>query len=183
MKTKILTVSIITSYALLSSSAFAEDVTLDPVVVSADFREQNLSQVSSGVTVIGEEEIYDKASQPFIEVLAATPNVNFSAGASKAKYIQIRGIGERSQYETPINPSVGLMIDGIDFSYATLGAGLFDVNQVEVLKGPQGTTFGANGLAGVVSLQSNEPTKETEGHIEATAGNYNTKAFGGCTFG
>jgi len=70
------------------------------------------------------------------------------------------------------------MIDGIDFSSATLGATLFDVNQVEVLKGPQGTTFGANGLAGVVSLQSNEPTKETEGHIEATVGNYNTKALG-----
>ncbi|HEY9189635.1 MAG TPA: TonB-dependent receptor [Sulfurovum sp.] len=183
MKTKILTGSIIASYALLGTPAFAEEVTLDPVVVSADFREQNLSRVSNSVTVIGEEDIYDKASQSFIEVLAATPNVNYSAGASKAKYIQIRGIGERSQYETPINPSVGLMIDGIDFSYAALGATLFDVNQVEVLKGPQGTTFGANGLAGVVSLQSNEPTKETEGHIEATVGNYNTKALGAAVGG
>ncbi len=178
MKTKKLTLSLMAACTVLSISAFAEEVTLDPIVVSSDFREKKLSQTSNSVTVIGEDEIYDKASQSFIETLSSTPNVNFSAGASKAKYIQIRGIGERSQFETPVNPSVGLMIDGIDFSHATLGATLFDIKQIEVLKGPQGTTFGANGLAGVVTLQSNEPTKKTQGHIEATAGNYNTKAFG-----
>ncbi|MEA3433546.1 MAG: TonB-dependent receptor, partial [Campylobacterota bacterium] len=114
----------------------------------------------------------------FVETLASTPNVNFSAGASKAKYIQIRGIGERSQFEAPVNPSVGLIVDGIDFSSSALGVGMFDVKQIEVLRGPQGTTFGANGMAGVVVVQSNEPTKETEGHLEATIGDYNTKAFG-----
>ena len=165
-------------YAVLNLPAVADEITLDPIVVGADFREKKLSQTSNAVTVIGEDKIYDKASQPLIEVLSATPNVNFSAGASKAKYIQIRGIGERSQFETPVNPSVGLMIDGIDFSSLTLGATLFDVQQIEVLRGPQGTTFGANGMAGVVTVQSNEPTKELAGHIEATLGNYNTRALG-----
>ena len=55
---------------------------------------------------------------------------------------------------------------------------MFDVKQIEVLRGPQGTTFGANGMAGVVNMQSNEPTDEPEGHLEATVGNYNTKAYG-----
>ncbi|MEA1953720.1 MAG: TonB-dependent receptor [Campylobacterota bacterium] len=178
MKSKILTVSLVASYALLGTSTFAEEVTLDPIVVGADFREKKLSQTSNSVTVIGSEKIYDKASQSFIETLASTPNVNFAAGASKAKYIQIRGIGERSQFETPVNPSVGLMVDGIDFSSSTLGVSMFDLKQIEVLRGPQGTTFGANGMAGVVVVQSNEPTKEFEGHIEATVGDYNTKAFG-----
>ena len=186
MKSKALTVSIIAAYALLNTAAFAENetgITLDPIVVSSDFREKKLSQTSNSVTVIGEDEIYDKASQSFIETLASTPNVNFSAGASKAKYIQIRGIGERSQFEAPVNPSVGLIVDGIDFSNSSLGVGMFDVKQIEVLRGPQGTTFGANGMAGVVTVQSNEPTKETEGHIEATIGNYNTKAFGAAVGG
>jgi len=184
MISKNLTVSMIATYALLHTAAFAEnEITLDPIVVGADFREQNLSQVSSSITVIGENEIYDKASQSFIETLASTPNVNFSAGASKAKYIQIRGIGERSQFEAPVNPSVGLIVDGIDFSNSALGVGMFDVKQIEVLRGPQGTTFGANGMAGVVTVQSNEPTKETEGHIEATVGNYNTKALGAAVGG
>ncbi|MBN2250258.1 MAG: TonB-dependent receptor plug domain-containing protein, partial [Campylobacterales bacterium] len=182
MHTKLLPLSLIAAMAL--QSAYAESTTeLDPIVVSSDFREKKLSETNNAVTVIGEEQLYDKASQAFIDVLGTIPNVNFSAGASKAKYIQIRGIGERSQFETPINPSVGLMMDGIDLSYTTLGATLFDVKQIEVLKGPQGTTFGANGLAGVVNVESNSPTRETEGHIEATAGNYNTKAFGAAVGG
>ncbi len=183
MKSKILTGSIIATYALLNTPAFAEETTLDPIVVSADFREAKLSETTSSVTVIGEEEIYDKASQSFIETLASTPNVNFTAGASKAKYIQIRGIGERSQFETPVNPSVALMVDGIDFSHSALGVGMFDVKQIEVLRGPQGTLFGANAMAGVINVQSNEPTKETEGHIESTIGNYNTMAFGAAVGG
>ncbi len=178
MTSKKLTLSLMAVYAVLNLPAVADEITLDPIVVGADFREKKLSQTSNAVTVIGEDEIYDKASQPLIEVLGATPNVNFSAGASKAKYIQIRGIGERSQFETPVNPSVGLMIDGIDFSSLTLGATLFDVQQIEVLRGPQGTTFGANAMAGMIAVQSNEPTKELEGHIETTVGNYNTKALG-----
>ncbi|MBD3790625.1 MAG: TonB-dependent receptor [Campylobacterales bacterium] len=182
MHTKLLPLSLIAAMAL--QSAYAENTTeLDPIVVSSDFREKKLSETSNAVTVIGEEKLYDKASQAFIDVLGTAPNVNFSAGASKAKYIQIRGIGERSQFETPINPSVGLMIDGIDLSYTTLGATLFDVKQIEVLRGPQGTTFGANGLAGVVNVESNAPTRETEGHIEATVGNYTTKAFGAAVGG
>ena len=178
MTTNQFTLSLLAASAVLGTTTFAQEVTLDPIVVSSDFRAKKLSQTSNSVTVIGEDKIYDKASQSFAEILGSTANVNFSAGGSKSKYIQIRGMGERGQFETPLNPTVGLMIDGIDFSNATLGASLFDVKQIEVLRGPQGTTFGANALAGMVSVESNEPTKELEGHLEATAGNYNTRAFG-----
>ncbi|MBT5323041.1 MAG: TonB-dependent receptor, partial [Campylobacteraceae bacterium] len=160
-----------------------EEITLDPIVVSSDFREKSLSETSNAITVLSDDEISDKASQSFIETISSVPNVNFSSGASKAKYIQIRGIGERSQFETPMNPSVAIIQDGIDFSHATLGLGMFDVQQVEILRGPQGTVFGANALAGVVVVESNKPTKHTEGHIETTIGNYNTKAIGAAVGG
>ncbi|HIP50972.1 MAG TPA: TonB-dependent receptor [Campylobacterales bacterium] len=177
MNSKHLPLSLIAISALLTNTAIAE-TELDPIVVSADFREAKLSQTSNAITVIGEEKLYSKASQPLVEVLGSTANVNFTAGASKAKYIQIRGIGERSQFKSPVNPSVGFMVDGMDYSNNLLGASLFDVQQIEVLRGPQGTAFGANGMAGVINVTSNEPTKETEAHVEATVGNYNTKAFG-----
>ncbi len=183
MKSNILTGSIIAAYALLNTATFAQEVNLDPIVVGADFREQNLSKTTSSVTVIGEDEIYDKSTQSFVETLASAPNVNFTAGASKAKYIQIRGIGERSQFGTTMNPSVGVILDGIDLSQSPLGMTLFDVKQIEVLRGPQGTTFGANALAGMVIAQSNEPTAEASGHAEVTMGNYNTKAFGAAVGG
>ncbi len=178
MKSKFLTLSLIASVALLGTATYAEEVTLDPIVVGADFREQNLSKVAASVSIITEADIYDKAAQSFVEVISAEPNVNFSAGASKAKFIQIRGIGERSQFVTPINPSVGIMVDGIDFSQSALGVTMYDLKQIEVLRGPQGTTFGVNGLAGVINIESNDPTSQAGGHLEATVGNYNTKALG-----
>ncbi|MDM5272151.1 TonB-dependent receptor [Sulfurovum sp. zt1-1] len=182
MNTKLLPLSLIAALAL--QSVYAESTTeLDPIVVSSDFRAKKLSQTSNAVTVITEDKIYDKSSQAFMEVVGSAANVNFSAGGSKSKYIQIRGMGERGQFETPINPTVGLMIDGVDFSNATLGASLFDVKQIEILRGPQGTLFGANSLAGMVTVESNEPTEETQGHLEATVGNYNTQAFGAAVGG
>ncbi len=178
MTSKLLSISIIASSVLLSVATLAEEITLDPIVVGADFREKKLSETTTSLTVVGEEELYDKASHSFEEVVGQVPNVNFSSGASRAHYIQIRGIGERSQFTTPINPSVGISIDGIDFSQSALGVTLFDTKHIEVLKGPQGTMFGANGMAGVVNIQSNEPSEAFEGHIEATVGNYNTQAYG-----
>ena len=77
MKNKILHTSFIATIALASTASFAEEINLDPIVVGADFREQNLSQVSNSVSVISEKDIYDKASQSFVETIAATPNVNF----------------------------------------------------------------------------------------------------------
>ncbi|WP_121627898.1 TonB-dependent receptor [Poseidonibacter antarcticus] len=178
MKIKNLTLSACTSFILLSSLAYAEDITLDSITVTSDFRDKNLSQTSNAISVLSEDKIEEKAHQSFENVIGQIPNVNFSTGGSRAHYIQIRGIGERSQFISPVNPSVGLVLDGIDVSESALALTMFDVNQIEVLKGPQGTTFGSNGMAGVVSLQSNQPTKDFEGHIETTVGNYNTKSIG-----
>ena len=88
MKTKILTGSMIAAYALLNTTAFAEETTeLDPIVVSADFRAKKLSETSNSVSIVGEAELSDKSTQPIGEVVASLPNVNFSSGASRAKYI------------------------------------------------------------------------------------------------
>src|SRR5690606_11894857 len=96
----------------------------------------------------------------------------FAGGASRNRYLQIRGIGERSQFVDPINPSVGLMIDGIDLSGVGNASTLFDIEQVEVLRGPQGTNFGASALAGMVSIRSKAPTDSFEGLVNAGLGNY-----------
>src|SRR5690606_11303872 len=102
------------------------------------------------------------------------PNVNFAAGASRGRYIQVRGIGERSQFVDPINPSVGLAIDGVDLSGVGNAGTLFDVQQVEVLRGPQGTRFGASALAGMVNIISNEPTATFEGQGTLGFANYDS---------
>jgi len=183
MRQHFLPYSLVAAATLFSTTLGAEEINLDPIVVGADFRAQKLSETAGSVSVLTEADLADKAAEPFAEVVATLPNVNYSSGASRAKYIQIRGMGEKGQFETPVNPTVGIVVDGIDFSNTPLGVTLFDVKQVELLRGPQGTTYGANALAGVVNIQSNEPTKETQAHLEATVGNYNTKAFGAAVGG
>jgi iron complex outermembrane receptor protein len=180
MKTLSLSLAIASaiSASMIANVASAEQtskaVALDVVTVSADFRDTNIQELPEAVTVIGADNIAARSAQHLESVLSFAPNVNFSSGASRGRYFQIRGIGERSQFVDPVNPSVGLMIDGIDMTGLGGAATLLDVKQVEVLRGPQGTRFGANALAGMINIKSNDATKETEGYVTAKAGNYNT---------
>ncbi|MFT7131270.1 MAG: iron complex outermembrane receptor protein, partial [Gammaproteobacteria bacterium] len=164
---------------IFTTTVVAENLKpIDEIVVRADFRPATLQATVGSLTVITEELIRARAGQHIEDILNVAPNVNFASGSSRARFFQIRGIGERSQFSQPINPSVGFMIDEVDFSGIGTAATLFDVEQVEVLRGPQGTRYGANALAGVISLHTNRPTNETTGYIEATTGNYNTYSLG-----
>ena len=156
---------------------------LDTVNVTADFRQLDLMQIPSSITVVGEEDIQNRNADHLESVLSLAPNVNFASGASRARYFQIRGIGERSQFIDPVNPSVGLIIDGIDMTGLGGAATLFDIEQVEILRGPQGTAFGANALAGAINIKSKQPTKETEGYVQGKIGNYNTLGLGAAISG
>ena len=139
----------------VSLTARAESVELDAVTVTADFRQSEIQVLPEAVTVVGEAQIEQRNGVYLDEVLALAPNVNSASGSSRGKYFQIRGIGERSQFVEPLNPSVGTYIDGLDFTGFAGAATLLDVQQVEVLLGSQGTRFGANSLAGVINIRSN----------------------------
>ena len=170
--------------AVMTASSMAHsDVELTPITVEADFRQTNVQQIPEAVTVVGSEDIEARSAEHLEQVLSFAPNVNYSSGASRGRFYQIRGIGERSQFIDPVNPSVGLVIDGIDMTGLGGAATLFDVKQVEILRGPQGTRFGANALAGMINIRSNDPTKETEGYLSARAGNYDSYGLGGALSG
>ncbi|NOQ82072.1 MAG: TonB-dependent receptor [Methylophaga sp.] len=177
MKFKTLSVAIT---ALLSTHAFAEtsEINLPSMIVSADFRPGLAQEIPISLTTFDSELIESRGAQHIEDILNLAPNVNISSGASRGQYFQIRGIGERSQFSAPINPSVGLMIDGIDFSRIGGAATLFDVEQVEVLRGPQGTLFGTNALAGIINMQSTQPTNDLDIHIETGIAEYNTHNIG-----
>lgn len=175
--------------ALLGMSAFAasaEDAkqpVLQEIVVTATFRHLDLHRVPASLTVVNQATIAARSAGHVEDILNTAPNVNFASGASRGRYIQIRGIGERSQFVDPINPSVGMVIDDIDVSGIGNAGTLFDVRQVEILRGPQGTRFGANALAGMVNIHTNEPTEHFESAIESGYGNYHTWSTGGVVSG
>jgi outer membrane receptor protein involved in Fe transport len=177
MKLKFLPAAIAAAFA---TNAFADDTQIDlpSMVVSADFRPNSAQKTPISLTTIDSEVIESRGAQHIEDILNLAPNVNVSSGASRGQYFQIRGIGERSQFSSPINPSVGLMIDGIDFSRIGGAATLFDIEQVEVLRGPQGTRFGTNALAGVINMQSKQPSNDLDIHFETGLAEYNTRNIG-----
>lgn len=168
---KLISVAVITG-AVSAHSTLAQQ--LEEVVVTADFRQSPEINYAASLTVVGDHQIRERAAQHLDEILNVTPNVNFSAGASRGRYLQIRGIGERSQFVDPVNPSVGLMIDGVNLSGVGNASTLFDIEQVEVLRGPQGTRFGANALAGMINIESKAPTETFEGRLTGGVANYDS---------
>jgi outer membrane receptor protein involved in Fe transport len=150
---------------------------IERIVVTSDFSQRSPDNLASSVVVIGEQLLDLRQAEHLEDIIGIVPNLNFSSGATRGKFIQIRGIGERSLFAEPINASVALVVDEINFSgLGGLGA-LFDVEQVEVLSGPQSTGFGATGLAGIIKVVSNEATDSQEGYLQGSFAEYNTQRY------
>ncbi|MFT5259963.1 MAG: iron complex outermembrane receptor protein, partial [Gammaproteobacteria bacterium] len=168
---------------ICGSSLAAADSAIEEVIVTSGFRDATLTETLASATVFNSETIAQRQAQHLEQLLNLAPNVNFSSGASRGRFIQIRGIGERSQFIEPLNPSVGMLVDGIDFTGIAGAATTMDIKQVEILRGPQGTLYGANALAGLINLASNQPTEQTEGGFSVTVGNHNSQTVVGALGG
>ena len=164
-----------------AENLFSDEI--EEVIVTADYRNTELNKEDSSIFVLDTEEIKAQPIKHFENLSYLVPNLNFAASDSRARYFQIRGIGERSGYLGTPNTSVGFLIDDIDYSGQASIATTFDVEQIEIFNGPQGSRIGANALAGLIYIKTKDPTDEFEGTSEITYGNYNTLstglAFGG----
>ena len=167
--------------SFFSIEVFAE--TIEEIVVKGSWRQISAEQEDSSVVFLNSEDIKVQSMKHFEQLSFLVPNLNFAASDSRARYFQIRGIGERSGYQGTPNSSVGFLIDDIDYSGQGGIATTFDVDQIEVYRGPQGSRIGANALAGLIYIQTKDPTENFEGTSELTLGSYGIKsagiAFGG----
>ena len=148
---------------------------IEEIVVKAKLIESNLLKLPNSITIIGKEEINYSQANHLEDILYLAPNVNYSKGASRGKFVQIRGIGERSEFRDPINYSVGILVDGIDMTGIGLSASTFDIGQIEILRGPQGTLYGANALAGLINISSKIPTSDFSTEVELGLSEYGGK--------
>ena len=162
--------SLIVLAAAIQGSGYDEEV-----IVTADFRGTPIDSLAASVSVVRPDARGDVVNH-LEEVLGQVPNVNYASGASRGRFFQIRGIGERGQFREPASSSVGLIVDGVDLSGIGGAATLFDVEQVEVLRGPQGTLYGANALAGLINITTPAPVTHRQVKLALDAGEYG--AFG-----
>ena len=162
----------------VAPAAWAAEQPLDEVVVTATLRPLPELDVPASVTVVDAATIKDAGQQHLEDLLALVPNLNWAGDTSRPRYFQLRGIGELEQYQGAPNPSVGFLIDDIDFSGLGSAGTLYDLDRVEVLRGPQATRYGANALAGLIYLRSAEPTDKAYARVDLEAGDYNTRSAG-----
>lgn len=179
MKLRPLALAITSIFA--TSSIYAEE--LEAIKVTADLRTTAQQDIAASVDIKTQADLQDQGATHFDDVLLKTPNVNYSGQSSRARYIQIRGIGEREEYTGAPNSSIGFAIDDIDFSGIGMAGGLFDVKQVEVLRGPQNIRYGQSAIGGLINIQSNDPTPYEEGMAELSLGQDNLQELGIVTSG
>ncbi|EKE84484.1 TonB-dependent receptor [Idiomarina xiamenensis] len=166
------------SWANDVNSVKADDAAMEVIEVTADFRTRSIDATPASVSALSKADIERRSASYLDEMLNAAANVNFAGGASRGRFIQIRGIGERSQFVDPINPSVGLIIDGINYSGLGAAATLFDIGQVELFRGPQSGRFGADAMAGMIVMNSVAPSDDVRGQWLFDIGNYNKRMAG-----
>ena len=153
---------------------------LEEVVVSAQKRVQRLEQVPLAVTALSGDDLAKRGVNNFSELVDAVPGVsiNYAFGGPQYGLFSIRGIGGADDYKPNGSPSVALHVDGVyQTSNAYLSLPLFDVERLEILKGPQGTLYGRNTTAGVVNAITRNPGAEFAGYAQLLGGSFERIQF------
>ncbi|SIN67685.1 Outer membrane receptor proteins, mostly Fe transport [Parasphingorhabdus marina DSM 22363] len=142
------------------------------IIVTATRRPESIQDVPVSVSSFGSEEISDTGSIDIADISTYVPNFEFS-DASILPNLYVRGIGSGTTHS--IEQSVGRFIDEVYIGRAAINLHpLFDVGNVEVLRGPQGTLFGKNTIAGAVIINTKDPTNSFEGGFDAYISDYST---------
>lgn len=169
---------------LCATSAFAQEQ-LEEVTVTAQKREQHLEDVGIAVTALSGDQVKDLHMHDLTDIAAQTPSLSVAAplGETGNQNFTLRGVGLNDFSEHNESP-VAVYQDGVyQATIAGINGTLFDVDRIEVLKGPQGTLYGRNSTGGLVQFVSKQPTATYEGYVDADYGSFSEKriegAFGG----
>ena len=162
--------------SLVAFSAFAQETSgsaLEEIVVTAQYREENLQDVPIAVTAFSAETIRDTDVHGLEDLATRVPSLTFSPFAPGQAIIALRGVSSNDDGAGTDN-SVAVFLDEVYIGgLAAVAFDMFDVETIEVLRGPQGTLFGKNAIGGVINIRSIKPnTEQVTGRAELTAGNY-----------
>lgn len=146
---------------------------LEAVVVTAEKKEENLQNIPSAISALTSKNINEYRLWNTRDLTAIVPNLYAGNPGDGRNVTSIRGITSSSY-----DPAVTTYIDGVNqFTLDTYIPQLFDVERIEVLRGPQGTLYGRNAMGGVVNIITKQPTNKTDGFVELSQGNYGQQRY------
>ena len=155
----------------------------DEIVVTARRREESLQDIPVAVSVFGEDRISELQADDLSGLQYATPNFYFDEGDASNAVVYLRGIGQNDSLAFA-DPGVGVYIDDVFIARSQAAfLELFDVERVEVLRGPQGTLYGRNTIGGAVKFVSTPPPDEFDAYLEAGVGNFDFRTLKGSVGG
>jgi iron complex outermembrane recepter protein len=169
----------------LATGASAQNVLMDEIVVTAQKREENVQNVPLAVSAFSGEQLKAMNIQDATRIVDLVPNFKAGGlgGSGGPPFFSIRGISF-IDFSNVNEASVAVYLDEVYQASQGIGvAQTYDVGHVEVLRGPQGTLFGRNATAGVVSFQSKKPTEELDGYASLQYGQYNQVIWEGAIGG
>ncbi|MDR0682941.1 MAG: TonB-dependent receptor [Dysgonamonadaceae bacterium] len=154
-------------------------VTLETVTVTAQQREQKLQDVPVAVTAIGSKFLENTQTTSLEQLAVFVPGLNVTIQTPHRPSLSIRGLTS-DEVSPTAQPRVSVYYNNVPTSRASMAlAELYDMERIEVLKGPQGTLFGRGSQIGVIHFISQKPVADFEGYISAKAGNYARKEIEG----
>ena len=153
-------------YAQQNDSGNAEARSLEEVIITAQKREQTLQEVPVTVSAFSGDFIAESGAKDIRDIAGLTPNMSIKSRGEAESTVFMRGIGSLAP-GIGADPAVGIFIDGMTASRGTNAtAAFFDVERVEVVKGPQGTLFGRNASAGAIAIITNKAELDQNyGHV------------------
>jgi len=151
---------------------------LEEIVVTAQKRQESQQHAPLAVTTLSSKALANAGVTELTKITAAVPGIGIDTSLGQP-VIYLRGVGPQVAFPN-YGVAVPFLQDGVDVQMETLPAGLFDVAQVEVLRGPQGTLYGRDAIGGVVNVNTQKPVmKDAHASIELEGGNYGEfRAFG-----
>lgn len=171
--------------AFCAGAAFAQEVAaesvLEEIVVTARFRNESLQEVPVSVTAFSSEMLEDAGVRGYGDFVALTPNVSLVEAESVGQsFLTIRGLTQVRNGEAP----VAFVVDGVQQSSNRLfSQTLFDLESVQVLKGPQGALYGRNAAGGAILVTTRQPTNEVEGSMQIGFGSGEERSAQGVVSG
>jgi iron complex outermembrane receptor protein len=175
-----ITVGLAIANGLMATPTFAqsgERLALEEVIVTAQKRDENLTEVPIAITHFGAENIAQTGVRQLKEVAEFVPNLTISSGTDFGSRVAIRGVGANSR-NIGFDTRVGVYLDGVYLGQSpALNQELLDLERIEVLRGPQGTLFGKNTVAGAINLVSKKPGDELSGTVGVELGNWDARQY------
>jgi iron complex outermembrane receptor protein len=157
----------------------AAPAAIETVVVTAQHKSENIQQVPIAVTALSQQQLTERQIAGGPDLVKEVPNLTFSKTNFSGYNLEIRGIGTQAISVTT-DPAVAVAFNGIPFiRNHFFEQEFFDLQDAEVLRGPQGTLYGRNATAGVVDIKSALPTDTYEAMLSADLGNYSNRRIEG----